>query len=158
MRDTVLGEPWLGGDAQVSFWGGGCWRLARTSVPAFNAYGGGVPLSVQSHRKCPPSAKKIPFAWGSKRYLAFGTDGWRRACLTYLLGERAARDRPRRARAIRVGREGGCVRGWWVGRWVVSGVAVAAYRQSPTRVCVRVIKRKHKGYNVDTKCTGRIQL
>ena len=117
----------------MSFWGGGCWRLARTSVPAFNAYGGGVPLSVQSHRKCPPSAKKIPFAWGSKRYLAFGTDGWRRACLTYLLGERAARDRPRRARAIdqsRVSREGGgaCVVGGWVlGGWrVVSGVAAAA--------------------------------
>ena len=34
--------------------------IVRTSVPAFNPYGGGVPFSVQSHRKCPPSAIKFP--------------------------------------------------------------------------------------------------
>jgi hypothetical protein len=34
--------------------------IVRTSDPAFNAYGGGVPLGVQSDSKCPPSAKKFP--------------------------------------------------------------------------------------------------
>ena len=50
---------------------------------------------------------------------------------SFLLGERAGpgTDREERVRAIdqsRVGREGACVRGGWVGGWVVSGVAAAA--------------------------------
>jgi hypothetical protein len=34
--------------------------IVRTSDPAFNAYGGGVPLGVRSDSKCPPSAENFP--------------------------------------------------------------------------------------------------
>ena len=59
--------------------------IVRTSVPAFNAYGGVVPLGVQSHRKCPPSAEKSPLELQAELQAAFGTEA---TSLSHLLARR----------------------------------------------------------------------
>ena len=94
--------------------------IVRTSVPAFNAYGGCCPPRRSIAPKMSPVRRKIPL--GAPSGAPSGLwHRWRHPCLTYLLGESSGPQGPRRARAIdqsRVGREGGCVRGGWV----VSGV------------------------------------
>ena len=93
------------------------WKLrviiVRTS--GVNAYGGGGPPQRSIAPKMSPVRRKFPFAWGSKRYLAFGTDGDVPVSLTCSARERPGTAKSACHRSINRGygwRVRACVGGW----------------------------------------------
>ena len=87
MRDTVLGEPWLGGDAQVSFWGGGCWRAVKrrlqdnaAAVASLTVERGGGSLTAVKRRvqDCAAAVASLtvePTTRGTQRVRRHGSSG-----------------------------------------------------------------------------------